>query len=155
MILLEIIVQTPPSLQPQPVQPPSLIFLNNALQIIATAVGTAVAAYLLVNKYADKIIKLIREVKSLTDRNNNNIESRSEEIKIKTDGLYGFIDQVQKHQAKAISETSHQIYTVSEELKKNTELTSNNCTRIEKLEKLINSQSETKESLDDSRKEEK
>jgi hypothetical protein len=154
--MLELLLQTPsPLVQPTPVQAPSLVFLTNALQIIATAVGVGIAAYTLVNTYAGAILKQIKEVKSLTDRNNNSIQNRSEEIKIKTDGLYTFIDRVQKHQSQAIGETNQKISGVEEELKRNTELTGSNSERIAKLERMINSQTiELKESFgEESRKE--
>ncbi len=153
--MIELLLQTPsPLVQPTPVQAPSLIFLTNALQIIATAVGVGIAAYTLVNTYAGAILKQIKEVKSLTDRNNNSIQNRSEEIKIKTDGLYTFIDRVQKHQSQAIGETNKKISGVEEELRKNTGLTESNSERIARLERMIDSQTiELKESFGEDRKE--
>jgi predicted nucleic acid-binding Zn-ribbon protein len=129
--------------------PQSITVLTTGLEIIATAIGVGIAAYSLINRYADKIIKQLKEVKSLTDRNNNNIESRSEEIKIKTDGLYGFIDRVQSHHSKAIGETNKKISNLEKDLKTNTELTSSTIERLNQLERLNSQTSQLKESISD------
>jgi hypothetical protein len=142
MFALDFLAQTPPPLPPQSIQSSALDFLGQFLQIVSTAAGVGVAAYVLFYKHSDAIIKQVKEIKNLTNRNNANIENRSAEIQIKTDGLYGFIDQIQKHQASAIGEANQKISEVQNELEKNTELTSDNCQRIEQLEKLLNKKDE-------------
>ncbi len=139
-----------PSFLAQQVAAQSIINLTKILEIIATAVGVGIAAYSLINRYADTISKQIKEVKSLTDRNNSNIQNRSEEIKIKTDGLYGFIDKIQLHQAEAIKETNQKVSNLEKELKSNTDLTGSTIERLNRLERLINSQTlQLKESISD------
>jgi predicted nucleic acid-binding Zn-ribbon protein len=133
-------------------QSPALANLSLVLEALASAVGVGIAAYVLVETKGRAVFNQFKEVKNLSNRNNENIVTKANEIKDQAQDLKQFVDTIQKHQARNIDEANKKVSLALDALAENTEITKANQARIARLEDAIASyQTEVKEITTDIR----